>query len=102
MQFDYVDFLSFVGGLLGFFAGFSALSLVELIYWFAIKAFAHAVHYKVTKNRVEPLEMDGTDDENKHRFEIIVEYFQSSSIHGLNYFTNTNYAEKFEVCRNEH
>lgn len=36
-QFTELDFLSFAGGLLGLFAGVSALSLVEVIYWFTIR-----------------------------------------------------------------
>ena len=32
-----VDFISSVGGLLGLFLGFSAISLFELVYWFVFK-----------------------------------------------------------------
>ena len=36
-QFTTVDFLSYVGGLLGLFAGISMLSLVEIFYFFSIR-----------------------------------------------------------------
>lgn len=33
-QFTFIDFLSYVGGLLGLFAGISVLSFVEIFYFF--------------------------------------------------------------------
>jgi len=76
--------LSFVGGILGLFAGFSALSFIELIYWFAIRVFIK----KFTKidSKVYPLE---DDQMKKSKFaeirEFIKSYLSESSIHGFGY-----------------
>jgi hypothetical protein len=85
-QFTAVDFLSFVGGILGLFAGFSALSFVELIYWFVIRVFVR----KFTKGdtRIHPIEEDRV---NRTKIVEISEFLQSylseSSIHGLGYIS---------------
>ena len=83
-QFTAVNFLSFVGGILGLFAGFSALSFVELIYWFVIRVFVG----KFTKinSKVHP-----TDDTPAKRSkfvelkEFLQSYLNESSIHGFGF-----------------
>lgn len=83
-QFTAVDFLSFVGGILGLFAGFSALSFVELIYWFGIRVFVR----KFTKidSKVHPIE---NVQAGKSKFVEIKEflkfYLSESSIHGFGF-----------------
>lgn len=80
-QFDALDFLSFVGGILGLFAGFSALSFIELIYWFTFRIFIENKSSRVNPNiKIQ---------KNLAKFEIFCEffksYFKTSSIHGLKY-----------------
>ena len=81
-QFNELDFLSFVGGILGLFAGFSALSFVELIYWFAVRVFIvnrrkviTGIHPDVehVKNNSKILKMKGS----------VKSYLDQSSVHGL-------------------
>jgi amiloride-sensitive sodium channel len=43
--FKLVDFLSYVGGILGLFAGISVLSIVELFYYFTLKLANDVVRY---------------------------------------------------------
>ncbi|XP_070509998.1 pickpocket protein 11-like [Chironomus tepperi] len=40
-QFKLVDFLSYVGGILGLFAGISVLSIVEFFYYFTLRLFSN-------------------------------------------------------------
>ena len=83
-QFNLVDFMSFVGGILGLFAGFSALSFVELIYWFTIRVFITS--YKKVDSRVYSI--SGTQDENPKLARVkkfLKSYFTESSVHGLGY-----------------
>jgi amiloride-sensitive sodium channel len=50
-QFKVVDFLSYVGGILGLFAGISALSIVEFLYFFTFRLITDLwryFHQKVT------------------------------------------------------
>ena len=82
-QFDKLDFLSFVGGILGLFAGFSALSFVELIYWFTIRVLI--VNCKKIDKKVHPIEVIAKKDSKIARiFDSFLSYFNESSIHGLN------------------
>ena len=89
-QFNEVDFLSFVGGLLGLFAGFSALSFIELIYWFLIRIALKFIKRKSTK--VFPIQRNIEDIQRKFRF--LKEYFKNSSIHGVNYFADAKLFDK--------
>ena len=77
-QFDEFDFLSFVGGILGLFAGFSALSLVELIYWFTIRIVFSKFNIKV-------LPSSSRNFAKLYKVKDYVEtYLNESSIHGFN------------------
>ncbi|KAL7020247.1 hypothetical protein ACKWTF_011436 [Chironomus riparius] len=44
-QFKIVDFLSYVGGILGLFAGISALSVVESLYFFTLRLITDLIRY---------------------------------------------------------
>jgi hypothetical protein len=82
-QFDTLDFLSFVGGILGLFAGFSALSFVELIYWFTIRAVIG--NCKKIDTKVYPIDVIAERKSKIARvFDSFLSYFNESSIHGLN------------------
>ena len=85
-QFTIVDFLSFVGGLLGLFAGFSALSFVELIYWFTIRVFIE--NYKKTDTRVHPMDEPEREDSKLAKIKASVQsYFSESSVHGMGHIS---------------
>jgi hypothetical protein len=70
------DFVSYCGGSLGLFLGFSALSAIELVYYFTIRI----VFRRIQRNKVASSSEEVA--EPKKRF--IVEYLGSSSIHGCN------------------
>ena len=89
-QFNEVDFLSFVGGLLGLFAGFSALSFIELIYWFPIRLIAE--FFKRTPTRVFPFNQ--VLRRNQRKVQFLLEFLENSSIHGANYFRDTKLFDK--------
>lgn len=108
-QFNEVDFLSFIGGLLGLFAGFSALSFVEIIFWILIrvrgvisKRSNSAVHPKVIEvaecvregngNNLDQIS-NSLNGENFEQKNVAQEYFSESSIHGLNYIFSYSYSE---------
>ncbi|KAG5667483.1 hypothetical protein PVAND_015463 [Polypedilum vanderplanki] len=86
-QFDEIDFFSFVGGLLGLFAGFSALSAVEIFYWFILKIFTKDCNRRSTV--VYPFKEIEVRKSN-----IFEDFFSNSSIHGLSYLKDTNLIEK--------
>ncbi|KAL7036627.1 hypothetical protein ACKWTF_008881 [Chironomus riparius] len=44
-QFKIVDFLSYVGGILGLFAGISVLSIVEFFYFFTLRLMSDLCRY---------------------------------------------------------
>ena len=44
-QFTVVDFLAYVGGILGLFAGISALSVVEFLYFFTLRLVSDLWRY---------------------------------------------------------
>lgn len=85
-QFNEVDFLSFVGGILGLFAGFSALSFVELIYWLIVRNFTKKCNKMTAK--VHP------ESSSQSEGNLMKIYFESSSIHSFAYFINSNFADK--------
>ncbi|KAG5671285.1 hypothetical protein PVAND_001490 [Polypedilum vanderplanki] len=85
-QFNEIDFLSFVGGLLGLFAGFSVLSTVEIFFWLFKKIFGSK------SNVVQPLSESQKDFLNK--FNTLGDFLNNSSIHGVNYLTQSNFKYK--------
>jgi acid-sensing ion channel, other len=44
-EFKTQDFLSYVGGLLGLFAGVSVLSIIEFVYFFTLRILTNVVRY---------------------------------------------------------
>lgn len=95
-QFNEVDFLSFVGGLLGLFAGFSALSFVEILYWL----FGRLLRIILAKNLTKTggtagIYEENTENDNKNGTgpDLIHEVFLESSIHGFNYILRSNIFE---------
>jgi acid-sensing ion channel, other len=45
-EFKTKDFLSYVGGLLGLFAGISVLSIIEFIYFFTLRVFSDLLRFR--------------------------------------------------------
>ena len=90
-QFDTLDFLSFTGGILGLFAGFSALSFIELIYWFTIRIFV--LNYKKGDARIHPItDNEGTNSKaSKSVLNNCRSYINESSVHGFSHI--------FEISR---
>jgi len=81
-QFNEFDFLSFVGGFLGLFAGFSALSFIELIYWFTIRVFL--VNLNRLRAKVHPISQSIQNTSKWLKIkDFFMSYFSESSIHGL-------------------
>ena len=74
----FVDFMSFVGGLLGLFAGFSFLSAAEVIYHFIILPLMKLL--RRGSSTVHPIEATADSFVFK-RF--LINNFKNSSIHGL-------------------
>jgi uncharacterized membrane protein len=74
-QFTELDFFSYTGGALGLFLGFSILSFIEIIYYFTIRICFE----KLRQRKVHPAD---TVKESPSNY--IVNYFNSSSIHGMN------------------
>ncbi|KAL7013324.1 hypothetical protein ACKWTF_015331 [Chironomus riparius] len=93
-QFNEVDFLSFVGGLLGLFAGFSALSFIEVIYWILSRLKLMILKHK---NSIYPTIVHVTESNQQINTRgtksLIKEYFAESSIHGFNYILNSKTIE---------
>jgi hypothetical protein len=76
LQLSTIDFLSYCGGSLGLFLGFSALSAVEFLYYFTLRMFCK----RMGKKAVAPyLEEDEEPSKN-----YLVELMDSSSVHGCN------------------
>ncbi|KAG5673213.1 hypothetical protein PVAND_003277 [Polypedilum vanderplanki] len=93
-QFNEVDFLSFVGGLLNLFAGFSALSFIEILYW----AFAARIYDKLKiKNTslVYPLGTQFSFKTSKKFTNVPQKFFKNSSAHGLLYLDEESSFKKF-------
>lgn len=78
-QFNMLDFFSYVGGILGLFAGFSALSFVEIIYWFTMRCFMR--NYRKRDVKIYPIIVD--QESSSKLFEFIESFLSESSIHGL-------------------
>ena len=56
LRFDFVEFLSTFGGLLGLFAGISALSVIEVFYFFTLRIITDVFRLMRQKRgtRVQP------------------------------------------------
>jgi hypothetical protein len=85
-SFSAIDFLSFFGGLLGLFAGFSVLSGAEVIYYFLVVPIMEMS--KRNDSKVYPFEDFGVSDIGSPKLKMFSTFFkkliQNSSIHGLN------------------
>jgi Amiloride-sensitive sodium channel len=80
-QFTLIDFISYTGGALGLFLGFSVLSFVEILYYFSVRV----VCFRLTKRKVSSSgKMDGKKSKADKSRKFLLSFYQNSSIHGLN------------------
>jgi hypothetical protein len=87
-QLTVLDFISYCGGSLGLFLGFSLVSAVELLYFFTLRAICQR---KISR-KVFPFSQ--ADNQEK---DIFLEVMENSSIHGCNHAIakNRHFLEKF-------
>ena len=93
-QFNELDILSYIGGLLGLFAGFSVLSFIEVVYWFTIRNIMK--NFTNSSSKVVPL--NEQNPRQNYLFQIgqyLVNYFNESSIHGLEMISKSNLLERY-------
>jgi hypothetical protein len=77
-QLTALDFISYCGGSLGLFLGFSVLSAVELVYYFTVRIWFK----RQQRNKVTSLQRN--DGEEKKEDNYLIKVMKSSSIHGCN------------------
>jgi hypothetical protein len=92
VQMNGVELLSFVGGLLGLFAGFSFISLVEFVYIFFLKFFCFEklprFNSKCSKNKVQPFDDTDSPGRLKAFRSYIMLYMKESSVHSFNFISS--------------
>jgi hypothetical protein len=90
-QLTTLDFVSYCGGSLGLFLGFSALSAVEIVYYLTVRW----MFLKYKKRRVSS---EQSEDQTKPK-NYLAELMENSSIHGFNQIVkkNRHVVERFEV-----
>jgi hypothetical protein len=76
-----LDFVSYCGGSLGLFLGFSAVSVIELVFFFTIRL----IFRMRTRNRVQSFTRTDKKEEDDKKVNYFVEVMSSSSIHGCNH-----------------
>jgi hypothetical protein len=81
-QLTTLDFVSYCGGSLGLFLGFSTLSAIEIIYYFTLRLMC----FKNSRKKVRCAE---SNDPPKQR-NYMISFMESSSIHGLNQIVMKN------------
>jgi hypothetical protein len=75
-QLGNLDFVSYCGGSLGLFLGFSVLSAIEIIYYFTIRLFFKRIWSKKVSNIV--------NEENRYKMSYIEEFLSVSHMQGCN------------------
>lgn len=90
-QLTTLDFVSYCGGSLGLFLGFSALSAVEIIYYLTLKILC----LKSQRKKVNCAVLNN-ETETKHK-NYLIEVMELSSIHGFNQIVNKHrhFVERF-------
>ncbi|KAG5667533.1 hypothetical protein PVAND_015512 [Polypedilum vanderplanki] len=79
-QFTELDFLSYTGGALGLFLGFSVLSSAEVFYYFTIRIIFEIIRKNRKNRRIADIsENNVKNSQNDFRF-----YLDNSTIHGMN------------------
>lgn len=98
-NFIVLDFLSFVGGFLGLFAGFSVLSFVEMVYWIFGQMCKLLIRQKIPQTSIIKVKSIITE---KSEFRLVKQaglenliptFFNESSVHGFNFIFNSTILE---------
>jgi hypothetical protein len=92
-QLTTLDFVSYCGGSLGLFLGFSMLSAIEVIFYMTLRVIC----VKCQQQRVSPSETNTVATSRKN---YLKEYIENSSIHGFNQIVmrRRHFIERFEQC----
>jgi hypothetical protein len=75
-----LDFVSYCGGSLGLFLGFSAISAVEIVYYFTLRLVCKRKQQK----KVENFQDNSEQRETQQKTNYLKEFADASSIHGFN------------------
>jgi ABC-type Fe3+-siderophore transport system permease subunit len=78
-QFTVLDFVSYIGGALGLFLGFSVLSFFEILYYFSIR-----IVLSFKQNQKVESEVRVIDHKSSIIYQFCFDFFENSSIHGMN------------------
>lgn len=99
-QFTGINFLSYIGGTLGLFAGFSFLTVFELLIYFGWRSGLSLIAAKKKRKKVRPVDAKMIKIQSKKfsKFPNFVKvplmfgltYVQNSSIHGINHASMKN------------
>lgn len=104
-QFTEIDFLSYIGGTLGLFAGFSVLTVFELFSFFALRCGFDMIA-KVGRKKVQPITVltvrkyrmpSKTSKLLKNVRKFVYSYVENSSVHGISHASLKNLT-RFERC----
>jgi hypothetical protein len=76
-QLTIIDFISYCGGSLGLFLGFSAVSLLEIVYYFTLRIIC------LKKQQTQVTDISETNEPSKTT-KYPIEIVENSSVHGCN------------------
>lgn len=98
-QFTGIHFLSYIGGTLGLFAGFSLLTVFELLSHFVVRAFLGWIERKRILKKVQPIarlrlveyeKLSKLPKFFKTPLSFCHSYVVNSSVHGINHASQKN------------
>lgn len=98
-KFTEINYLSYIGGTLGLFAGFSLLTVFELFSHFVVRAFLDLIEKKKSLKKVQPIgRLMLLKSENLSKVPQFVKislrfgrsYVKNSSVHGINHAAQKN------------
>ena len=92
-KYQFVEFMSSVGGILGLMIGCSLLSLIEFAYFIFIRSIADRVISK-KKSKVSSETVTTSQKAPSKFMTFFLEYLNSSTIHAAPYIANRNWFEK--------
>lgn len=106
-QFTGTDFLAYIGGTLGLFAGFSVLTVFELLTFFVLRCCLDFTE-KANCGKVQPIEVkpvrkyripSKTSNLLKAVRKFAYSYVENSSVHGIKHASHANLtlSERFDI-----
>lgn len=99
-QYNFIDFMSFIGGIFGLMAGLSFLSIVEVLYWFSVRMFGTCLRKRFIKVAPNLPEIEEELARSKlggicRKFgSFVLSYLESSTVHSFNYLAKSNKIDK--------